>query len=150
VNPKGNTANAQRSTLNSQRSADRQEYDLEDRLLEYAAQVIRLVDRIPRTPAGVHVAGQVLRSASSPLSNHGEAQAAESVDDFIHKLRVSLKELKESRRWLRLIQRVPLLKPESQVDALLNETEELIRIFSASIRTAQKRKVTGKPAATLR
>ena len=116
-------------------------YDLEERLLEYAAQVIRLMDRVPRTQAGTHVAGQLLRSATSPLSNHGEAQAAESVDDFIHKLKVCLKELKESRRWLRLIKQVPLLKPESQLDPALAETEELIRIFSASIRTAQKRKL---------
>jgi four helix bundle protein len=96
------------------------------------------------------MAGQVLRSATSPLSNHGEAQAAESADDFIHKLSVCLKELKESRRWLRLIRRVPLLKPESQVDPLLNETEEFIRIFSASTRMAQKRKLEGKRAVALR
>jgi len=138
--------NAQRSTLNVQRSANDRTYDLEERLLEYAAQVIRLVERVPRTQAGSHVAGQLLRSATSPLSNHGEAQAAESVEDFIHKLSIGLKELKESRRWLRLIIRVPLLKPESQVEPVLAETEELIRIFSASIRTAQKRKLNGKRA----
>ena len=137
---------AQRSTLNVQRSTNDKIYDLEDRLLEYAAQVIRLVERVPRTQAGSHVAGQLLRSATSPLSNHGEAQAAESVEDFIHKLSIGLKELKESRRWLRLIERVPLLKPESQVKPGLAETEELIRIFSASIRTAQKRKLDGKRA----
>jgi four helix bundle protein len=141
MNVQRSTYNSQRSTYNSQRSTNGKEYDLEDRLLEYAAQAIRLVGRIPRTPTGTHVAGQVLRSATSPLSNHGEAQAAESVDDFIHKLSVCLKELKETRRWLRLIKRVPLLKPESQVDAVLTETEELIRIFSASIRTAQKRRL---------
>jgi len=138
--------NAQRSTLNVQRSANDRTYDLEERLLEYAAQVIRLVERVPRTQTGSHVAGQLLRSATSPLSNHGEAQAAESVEDFIHKLSIGLKELKESRRWLRLIIRVPLLKPESQVEPVLAETEELIRIFSASIRTAQKRKLNGKRA----
>ena len=136
--------NVQRSTLNAQHSTNGRNFDLEDRLLDYAAQVIRLVERIPRTPAGAHVAGQLLRSASSPLSNHGEAPAAESVDDFIHKLSVCLKELKESRRWLRLIQRVPLLKPETQVDPLLSETEELVRIFSASIKTVQRRKLGDK------
>ncbi|HXI85760.1 MAG TPA: four helix bundle protein [Verrucomicrobiae bacterium] len=142
--------NAQRSTLNAQRSSNGKSYDLEDRLLEYGADVIRLVERVPRTQAGSHVAGQLLRSATSPLSNHGEAQAAESVDDFIHKLSLCLKELKESRRWLRLVKRVPLLKPETQVDALLDETEQLIRIFSTSIRTAQKRKLDGKRGSTLR
>src|SRR5271169_2113740 len=120
---------AQRPTPNAQHSSNGKNFDLEDRLLEYAAAVIRLVERVPRTQAGSHVAGQLLKSAASPLSNHGEAQAAESVDDFIHKLSVCLKELKESRRWLRLIQRVPLLKPETQVDPLLSETEELVRIF---------------------
>ena len=116
-------------------------YDLEERLLDYGADIIRLVERIPRTPAGSHVAGQLLRSATSPLANHGEAQAAESLDDCIHKLKLSLKELKESRRWIKLIQRVPLIKPLSQFDDLLTETEELIRIFASSIQTAQKRKL---------
>jgi four helix bundle protein len=134
--------NTQHSTLNAQRSSNGKDYDLEERLLEYAAQVIRLVERVPRTQAGIHVAGQLLRSASSPLSNHGEAQAAESVDDFVHKLSICLKELKESRRWLRLVRRVPLLKPESQIDPLLDETEQLIRIFATSIRTAQRRKLS--------
>jgi four helix bundle protein len=136
--------NTQRSTDNTQRSTDGAKFDLEDRLLEYAAEVIRLVDRIPRTQAGAHVAGQLLRSATSPLSNHGEAQAAESAEDFIHKLSICLKELKESRRWLRLIRRVPLLKPDSQVTAILEETEELIRIFAASIKTSKQRRLQRK------
>ena len=114
-------------------------YDLEDRLLEYSARIIRLVDRLPNTRAGNHVAGQLLRSGTSPLPNHGEAQAAESVKDFVHKLKVCLKELRESFRWLRLIQRVPLLKPKL-VDPLVLETDELIRIFVRSIQTAQRKK----------
>ncbi len=77
----------------------------------------------------------MLRSGTSPLPNHGEAQAAESANDFVHKLRISLKELRESHRWLRLIQRVPLL-PTDQTDPLLRETDELIRIFVASVKTA--------------
>jgi four helix bundle protein len=102
------------------------------------------VERLPRTRAGTHVAGQLLRSGTSPLPNHGEAQAAESLDDFLHKLKICLKELRESHRWLLLIQRVPLLRPESQAAPLLRETEELIRIFVSSIRTAQARRVSGK------
>ena len=85
-------------------------YDLEDRLLEYAAQIIRLVESLPATRAGNHVAGQLLRSGTSPLPNHGEAQAAESPADFVHKLKVCLKELRESRRWIRLVGHVPLVK----------------------------------------
>jgi four helix bundle protein len=137
-----NGGNAQRLTSNSQRSTNSSAYDLEERLLAYAVAIIRLTERIPRTLAGTHAAGQLLRSGTSPLSNHGEAQAAESVDDFIHKLSICLKELKESRRWLRLIERVPLIKPESQAGPALVETEELIRIFARSIQTAKKRKLS--------
>lgn len=75
-------------------------FDLEDRLLEYAAGIIHLVDGLPHTRAGNHVANQLLRSGTSPLPNHGETQAAESPEDFIHKLRICLKELRESFRWL--------------------------------------------------
>lgn len=115
-------------------------YDLEERLLEYAARIICLTGALPRTQAGTHVAGQLLRSGTSPLSNHGEAQAAESVDDFIHKMSVALKELKESRRWLRLLVKAHLIRESSRVEPLVTETEELVRIFAASIRTAKSRK----------
>src|SRR5947199_8086298 len=89
-----------------------EKYDLEERLLEYAARIIRLVEKLPNTRAGNHVAGQLLRSGTSPLPNHGEAQAAESANDFVHKFKICLKELRESYRWLLLIQRVPLLRPK--------------------------------------
>ena len=112
-------------------------YDLEERLLEYAANIIRLVERLPNSRAGNHIAGQLLRSGTSPLPNHGEAQAAESRNDFVHKLSICLKELRESRRWLRLAGRVPLIKPPTEFDPLLDETESLIKIFATSIRTAQ-------------
>lgn len=115
-------------------------YDLEDRLLEYGVRIIRLTEALPRSRAGNLVADHLLRSGTSPLSNHGEAQAAESPDDFIHKLSVALKELKESRRWLRLIMKAKLVKPPEYVEPLLGETEELIRIFGASIRTSRERK----------
>jgi len=112
-------------------------YDLEERLLEYAARIIRLVEKLPDTRAGNHVAGQLLRSGTSGLPNHAEAQGAESRKDFVHKLKICHKELRESRRWLRLIQRIPLLEAAA-VQSLVQETEELIRIFSTSIRTASR------------
>ena len=115
------------------------DYDLEERLLEYSARIIRLVERLPNTRAGNHVASQLLRSGTSPLPNHGEAQAAESAKDFVHKLKICLKELRESWRWLLLIQRMPLLRPRL-VEALVKETDELIRIFVRSIQTAEQRK----------
>ena len=114
------------------------QYDLEERLLDYAANSIRLVERLPNTRAGNHVAGQLLRCGTSPLPNHGEAQAAESRKDFVHKFSICLKELRESRRWLRLARRVPLVKLPTEFDPLLEETEALIKIFATSIRTAQR------------
>ncbi len=114
------------------------EYDLEERLLEYAARIIRLVEQLPRNRAGNHVGAQLLRSGTLPLPNHGEAQAAESAEDFVHKLKVGLKELRESYRRPRLIQRVPLLRP-ARVEPLVAETDELIRIFVQSVKTAQSR-----------
>ena len=114
------------------------EYDLEDRLLEYAARVIRLSESIAPTRAGRHISEQLLRSGTSALPNHGEAQAAESPADFVHKLKVCLKELRETYRWLRLVQRVPLVKKPENVDPLLRETDELIAIFVTSVRTSEK------------
>ena len=113
-------------------------YDLEERLLEFAVEIIQLTEALPNTRAGNHVAGQLLRSGTSPYPNHGEAQAAESPKDFVHKLRVALKELRESHRWLKLVQRVPLIEPPDRVAELISECDELIRIFVASIRTAGK------------
>jgi four helix bundle protein len=130
--------------LNSESNDNPQrQYNLEERRLEYAAAVIRLGERLPRTRAGTHVAGQLLRCGTSPLPNHAEAQDAESAEDLIHKFKVCLKELREAHRWLRLIRRVPLLEPDSQVDPLLAETEELVRIFKSSVNTAQRNKQQG-------
>jgi len=123
-------------TLNAQlrRTAH---FDLEDRLLDFSARIIRLVDALPNTRAANHVAGQLLRCGTSPYGNHGEVEAAESRRDFVHKLRICLKELKESRRWLRLLQKAALV-PERKMIAILGETEELTKIFFASVRTAEK------------
>jgi four helix bundle protein len=112
-------------------------FDLEDRLLEFPARLIKLVEALPKSRADNHIAGQLLRCGTSPFANHSEVQAAESRKDFIHKLGVCLKELREIKRWLRLIVRVELL-PAKRVRLLLLESEELTRIFSASIRTAEK------------
>ena len=142
---KGRTSNVQRPTSDVRRSEDsakhpgEKRFDLEERLLEYAVRIIRLVDALPATRAGRHVADQLLRCGTSPLANHGELQGAESRKDFIHKLRLCLKEIREARRWLRLVQSVPLLPP-SKVEPLLNETESLVKIFAASIRTAEGNK----------
>ena len=114
-------------------------YDLEERLLDYSVLIIRICEKLPNSRAGNHVAGQLIRSGTSALPNHGEAQSAESPSDFIHKIKVALKELRESIRWLRLIRKVPLVKEFSEVDTLISETDELIRIFVKSVDTARKR-----------
>jgi four helix bundle protein len=142
---KGRTSNAQRPTSNVQRRegdaprSREKKFDLEERLLEYAVRIVRLVDALPATRAGRHVADQLMRCGTSPLANHGELQGAESRKDFIHKLGLCLKEIRESRRWLRLVHRVPLLSP-IKVAPLIDETEALIKIFAASIRTAKRGK----------
>ncbi len=81
-------------------------YDLEDRLLQFAVAVVELTDDLPNTRSGNHIAGQLLRCGTSPYGHHGEVESAESRKDFIHKLKVCLKELRETRRWLRLVSRL--------------------------------------------
>jgi four helix bundle protein len=117
---------------------DKPAYDLEERLLAHAVQIVRLIDKLPDTPAGQHVAGQLLRCGTSPYPHHGEAQAAESADDFIHKMKVCLKELKETIRWLKLAQAVPLIQPSEVFHPLIDETDQLIKIFAKSIQTAER------------
>lgn len=119
-------------------------YDLEDRLLKFAASVIEVSERLPHTRAGTHIAGQILRAGTSPYGNHGEAQAPESADDFIHKMKVCLKELRETRRWARLIAHQRWLRSDAQLGFLLQESEELVRIFNASVQTAEKNRLHRK------
>ena len=113
-------------------------YDLENRLLEFSAKIIKIVEELPQSRVGNHIAGQLIRAGTSPYANHGEAQSAESSRDFIHKMRICLKELRESMRWLRLIQRILLVKNQKILTEMVQETEELIKIFVVSIRTAHK------------
>ena len=145
----GKTFNVQRSTFNAKVGSTREDenqrnnpkdnhrFDLEDRRLEFAVRIVTLVGALPTTRVGNHVAGQLLRCGTSPYAHHGEAQAAESRKDCIHKLGVCFKELKEIKRWLRLIVRLSLI-PVEKLRPLLVETDEIIRIFGASIRTAEK------------
>lgn len=113
-------------------------FDLEDRLLEFASAIIDLSEKLPSSRAGNHVANQILQSGTSPYPNHGEAESAESREDFIHKLKVCLKELRETRRWSRLIERKGWAKNKTTLPFVLSESDELIRIFAASIKTAQQ------------
>ncbi len=111
--------------------------ELEERLVNFAVRIIKLSARLPRTSAGKHIAGQILRSGTSPAPNYGEARGAESRADFIHKLRVVLKELNETSIWLRIIERSRLLKRELLVE-IIQENGDLCKIFAASLRTAAR------------
>jgi four helix bundle protein len=149
---KHRTSNIQHPTPNdsvavwefNEGTKENRKFDLEARLLEFASAVIDLSETLPATRAGNHVAGQILRSGTSPYPNHGEAEDAESRDDFIHKLKICLKELRETRRWARLIKRKGWAKENVALIFILGESEELIRIFFASVQTAKKNALAEK------
>jgi four helix bundle protein len=112
------------------------EYDLEDRLVSFSSNIIELARMLPNTKASNYIRDQMTRCGSSPAMNYGEAQGAESPDDFIHKMKVVLKELKETRVCLKLIIHQRLITNEKFVVDLRNECEELIAITAKSIITA--------------
>ena len=113
--------------------------ELAERFLNFAARIIKLSAALPKTPAGKHIANQLLRCGTSPGANYEEARGAESRKDFIHKLGVVLKETKESRYWLKLIL-VSKMLAHNKVCSLLTEAEELIAIIGKSIMTARSNK----------
>jgi len=115
-------------------------FDLEERLIDFAVRIIRAVESLQKTKIGKHVAAQLVRSGTSPAANYGEAQSAESRSDFIHKMRICLKELRETRIWLIIIKRANLIKSASLIEPLLIENDELISIFVTSINTAASKK----------
>jgi len=115
-------------------------FDLQDRFIDFAVRIIRLSEAIPESKAGKHICSQILRSGTSPAPNYGEAQSAESKADFIHKLKIALKELRETEIWLKIIIRAELIKPLDQISPLLKETDELISILFKSVETAKKHK----------
>jgi four helix bundle protein len=114
--------------------------NLEERLIDFAVKTISLTASIPKTTAGNHLSKQLCRSGISPALNYGEAQSAESISDFIHKMRICLKELRESHVAIKIILKSNLSKSE-EIALLFKECNELISIFVASIKTAQKRKI---------
>ena len=109
---------------------------MEERLISFAVRIIKLSTCLPKTPAGKHIAGQILRAGTSPAPNYGEARGAESRADFIHKIRIVFKELNETSIWLRIIERSQLLKGELLVD-IVQENGDLCKIFADSIKTVR-------------
>jgi four helix bundle protein len=120
-------------------SIKKKTFDLQKRFIEYAAGIIKLAENIPETKAGKHICSQILRSGTSPAPNYGEAQSAESTSDFIHKLKIALKELRETEVWLKIILQVEMIQP-SKLFPILTETDELIAIPVKSIQTSKKNK----------
>jgi four helix bundle protein len=119
-------------------SNDLKKYDLEERLVDFAVRIIRTAESLPKTKTGNHISGPLIRSGTSPAPNYGEAQSAESRADFIHKMKVALKELRETRIWLLILVKAKLVKPESKLDPLVDENNQLISIFVTSIGTAKQ------------
>ena len=115
-------------------------YDLEERLIEFSVLIIDIVNEMPNTKTGNHLSGQLVRSGTSVSLNYGEAQSAESKRDFIHKMKVVLKELRETFVNLKIIQRSKLYKTEDKIINAKKENNELISIFVKSIETANKRR----------
>ncbi len=112
--------------------------ELSERLLEFAARVGKVVDALPDTRLGRHIAAQLVRCGTSPGPNYEEGCAAERRKDFIHKLSVSLKELRESRFWIRLIIKADLLS-EAKMAQLLDECSQLCNILGQSVVTAKEK-----------
>jgi len=112
---------------------------LSDRLLDFAVEVIKITDALPNTVAGRHVGGQLIRAGTSCGSNYEEACGAESRSDFAHKMSIVLKELKESRFWLRLISRREMLT-SNHTEPVLDECQQLCAIVAKSILTAKRRR----------
>ena len=125
-------------------SKDKKTFDLEERLIDFAVRIIRIAESLPKTKVGNHIAGQLIRCGTSPAPNYGEAQSAGFRSDFIHKMKICLKDLRETKVWLKIIVRAGLIKPKSKLEPDIIENDELISIFMASIKTAKQNK--GSPS----
>ncbi len=115
-------------------------YDLEDRLIDFAVAIINFVEKLPNIKSANHLGSQLLRSGTSPSLNYGEARSAESRNDFIHKMKICLKELRESYNCLRIMHRGFIYESKEQIQFLEKECDELISIFVKSISTATTKK----------
>jgi len=112
-------------------------FDLENRLIEFSLAIIGVAEMLPNSLTGRHLCGQLIRSGTSPAFNYAEAQSAESRKDFIHKMKISLKELRETYVCLQIIEKKPLIQQANQLRDILDENNQLISIFVKSIATAR-------------
>lgn len=127
--------------MNVEGKQKEKKYDLEERLIDFAVLILEVGESLFNTRAGSHIGGQIIRSGSSPALNYGEAQSAESRNDFVHKFKIILKELRETNVSLKIIKRKPLTKKIELTDKAMKECNELISIFVKSIETANRNKL---------
>lgn len=120
-----------------EKRSDRRRMDIQERTFQFAVRVVRLVDRLPRTIAGMEVGRQLVRAATSVGANVEEADAAESKRDFVHKMKIAHKEAREARYWLEIVQAA--LLDDDEVRDLIRESNELIHILQAIIRSATEK-----------
>jgi len=113
-------------------------FDLEERLIEFAAQIIRFTESMISSKSGNHLANQLLRSGTSPALNYGEAQSGESRKDFIHKFKVILKELRETLIGIKIVERASLHQDHGFLNQVKDECNQLISIFVKSVLTAER------------
>ncbi|MFN2510826.1 MAG: four helix bundle protein [Pyrinomonadaceae bacterium] len=106
--------------------------------MDFAVRIIKLASTLPKSAAARHIAGQILKSGTSPAPNYGEARGAESHADFVHKIRIVIKELNETSVWLRILDRSGTVRSEL-ILGLIGENSELCKIFAASLRTGRQR-----------
>lgn len=112
--------------------------DIEERLINFAVRIIKLSGYLPKSQAGQHIGQQVLRSGTAPAAHYAEARGAESAKDFLHKLKICLKELNETRVWLKMMAQSEMLSAV-QLHDITQESDELCRIINASIKTTLAR-----------
>jgi four helix bundle protein len=119
-------------------------FDLEERLINFAVLIIEITEEMPNKKSANQLSGQLIRSGTSPALNYGEAQSGESRKDFVHKIKIVLKELRETFVCLRIIKRAKLYDSDEKLERVLKENNELISIFVKSVETAQKNLQTKK------
>lgn len=118
--------------------------DLVERLTDFSVSVINIAEKLPNTRPGNYLAGQMIRSGTSPALHYGEAQDAESNQDFIHKLKVVLKELRETGIALLIIKKLKIYESEKDLESAMDENNQLISIFVASVKTAKSKIIKRK------
>ena len=120
------------------KKAEDRKFDLEERVVEFGVTIAGIVESLTNSRTGMYLANQLIQSGLSPALNYGEAQAAESRSDFIHKMKIVLKELRESSISLKIITRLSLITPLEKLRSVSDEVNQLVAIFVKSIETAQK------------